>query len=300
MKRILQWTVIGLGAVVLLLIIVVTALSVSTTVRLNRTYTVHVQPIAIPTDEAAVTQGERLARVLCIGCHGGALEGKVIFDDPLLARVTASNLTAGNRGIGALYRDEDWIRSIRHGVGPTQHPLFIMPAGQYNYLSDADLGNLIAYLRTLPPVDNDLGQTKITLLGRALIAVGAFGDIINAETIDHDIRPNAVAPGTMPALGEYLVNISGCRTCHGRSLAGGKDPDPEAPPGPNLTLGGELAGWSEADFVRAIRSGQTPDGRQLRPEFMPWPQFSQFTDVELHAIWRFLLAQPALATVPRP
>lgn len=299
MKRILKWTTIGLGIVILLLIIVVTGLSVSTTARLNRTYSVQVQPIAIPTDAAAVAEGGRLARVLCIGCHGGALEGKVIFDDPLLAHVIASNLTAGEQGIGARYQDEDWIRAIRHGVGPTQHPLFIMPAGQYTYLSESDLGNLIAYLKSLPPVDNDLGQTEITLVGRALIAVGAFGDIIDAETIDHDIRPNTVTPGATAAYGEYLVNISGCRTCHGQNLAGGKDPDPEAPLGPNLTPGGKLASWSEADFVRTMRSGQTLDGRQLRPEFMPWPQLGQFSDDELHAVWLFLHNQPAQATVLR-
>jgi hypothetical protein len=45
------------------------------------------------------------------------------------------------------------------------------------------LGNLIAYLRTVPPVDSDLGKVETTFIGRTLIAAGAFGDIINVETI---------------------------------------------------------------------------------------------------------------------
>ena len=99
------------------------------------------------------------------------------------------------------------------------------------------------------------------------------------------------------AYGEYLIDTAGCWTCHGAELAGGKNPDPEAPPGPNLTPGGELAGWSEGDFVRALRQGQTPSGRQLQAEFMPWSQFRHFTDEELQAIWLYLQEQPARETV---
>jgi hypothetical protein len=66
------------------------------------------------------------------------------------------------------------------------------------------------------------------------------------------------------------------------------------PPGPNLTPGGELGNWSEADFMAALRSGQTPSGKTLDPEQMPWTSFSNMTDSELQAIWAYLSTLPAL------
>ena len=105
----------------------------------------------------------------------------------------------------------------------------------------------------------------------------------------------AVPAGPTSSYGEYLVTISGCRTCHGDNLAGGKDPDPAAPPAHNLTPGGELAGWTKAEFQTALRTGQTPDGRQLS-DFMPWQTLGNFSDEELSVIWLYLSELPALPT----
>jgi hypothetical protein len=52
--------------------------------------------------------------------------------------------------------------------------------------------------------------------------------------------------------GKFIVNASGCHTCHGVYLSGGKSPDPSAVNAPNLTPGGELNAWSEDDFIKAI------------------------------------------------
>ena len=96
------------------------------------------------------------------------------------------------------------------------------------------------------------------------------------------------------AYGEYLVNTAGCRTCHGVELSGGDPSDPESPPGPNLTPGGELGLWAEADFINTLRTGVTPAGRQLNPEFMPWESTAKLTDDELKAIWLYLKSVPAV------
>lgn len=297
MKRVFKWIGIGLVGLVVTLLVVVIGLSISASSRLKKSYDIAVASIPIPTETTAVAAGEHLASIHCMGCHGENLAGTVVFEDPVLAYIPSRNLTSGQNGIGAVYTNEDWIRAIQHGVGLDQRPLVVMPASEFHYLSDTDLGNLIAYLRTVPPVDSDLGKVETTFIGRTLIAAGAFGDIINVETIDHTHRPVAAAPGITAEYGEYLVNTSGCRICHGAELAGGKDPNPEAPPGPNLTPGGELIGWSEADFVRALREGRTPTGRQLQAEFMPWMELRNFTDEELQALWLYLQAQPARETV---
>jgi len=101
--------------------------------------------------------------------------------------------------------------------------------------------------------------------------------------------------GVTAEYGQYLVNIAGCQTCHGAELAGGKDPDPAAPSAPNLTPGGELNVWSEADFIQVLRTGITPTGRQLS-DYMPWKSFGKMSDDELRAIWLYLESLPALET----
>lgn len=73
---------------------------------------------------------------------------------------------------------------------------------------------------------------------------------------------------------------------------------PFGPPGqevptPNLTLGGELAAWTEQGFIDTMRSGVTPFGRSLNEE-MPWKYFGQMTDDELKAVWMYLQTRPAL------
>jgi len=50
---------------------------------------------------------------------------------------------------------------------------------------------------------------------------------------------------------------------------GGRSAVRRRPPAANLTPGGELAGWSDADIMRALREGKRPDGSALNP-FMPW------------------------------
>ncbi|MCZ6790100.1 MAG: cytochrome C, partial [Chloroflexi bacterium] len=59
------------------------------------------------------------------------------------------------------------------------------------------------------------------------------------------------------------------------------------------TPGGGLARWSEADFINTLRTGTTPDGRQLDDENMPWKFFTKMTEDELKAIWMYLQSLPA-------
>jgi mono/diheme cytochrome c family protein len=231
-----------------------------------------------------------------MGCHSADLGGGIFIDDPAIGRVFAANLTKGRGGIGGEYSQEDWVRTLRHGVKPNGRSVFIMPSNDFYYLTDEDLGAMIAFLNTLPPVDREAEPPSITPMAKVLYALGAFGDALYAETIDHDTRPSKPEEGINPGYGEYLVNVSGCRTCHGEALSAGQGPDPDMPVGPNLTPGGELRAWSEADFFRVMRSGETPTGRELNPEYMPWSSFAKMTDEELGAIWAYLGSLPPLET----
>jgi mono/diheme cytochrome c family protein len=113
--------------------------------------------------------------------------------------------------------------------------------------------------------------------------------LLPAQVIDHaGPRPAAPEPGVTVEYGQYLANV--CRACHGDNMAG----EPGAGAGQNLTLAGNLAGWSEADFIQTLRTGVTPEGRQLDSEMMPWDLVGQMNDDELKAIWRYLQSLPPI------
>jgi mono/diheme cytochrome c family protein len=296
MKRILKWIGIilgGLAGFVLLTAVILHFVGLS---RLNNAPEVAAKPVAAPTDAAALARGEHLVNNVgsCGMCHGENLGGQVFFDGEVGSYVFAANLTAGAGGIGATFSDADWERAIRHGVGGDGRVLVIMPSNFYQHLSDADLGAIIAYLKAAPPVDNDLGVRRIGFPGSVLGGTIGFNDFTRINGIDHaNVGANSPTEGSTAEYGAYMVSIAMCGECHAANLAGivGED---GPPPGPNLTPGGDLGGWTEADFMAAMRTGQTPDGRSLDPEMMPWPTFSQMSDTELQAIWTYLQSLPAL------
>jgi mono/diheme cytochrome c family protein len=280
-----------LGVLVLVLAIGVGTLFVVGQREWNRDYEVPVTQVVIPEDSAALQRGEHVATALgaCIGCHGENLAGAPFIADDGFVTVAAPNLTGGAGGIGASYTDDDWVAAIRHGVGGDGRGLFGMPSNFYTHMSDEDLGALIAYLKHVPPVDNELPQRSAAFLPKMLLAINALK--LMPDLITHDRARVKPEEDTSASYGEYLVNIAGCPECHGAHLAGLTDPN-GPPPGPNLTPGGELAGWTFEDFQRLIREGTTPTGRPIA-EAMPWQAYRHMTDDELTAIWTYLETLPA-------
>jgi mono/diheme cytochrome c family protein len=231
-------------------------------------------------------------------CHGYNFEGKHFFNDEGLASVHSHNLTSGKGGVGAAYSDMDWIRSIRHGVNPSGKPIFVMPSAEFNMLCDADLGSIIAYIKSLPPVDNEVPAPVYENFGKFLLGAGAFGpNIINAEIIDHQkVAGPCETFASSADHGKYLVAISGCYGCHGPQLNGSKTPKPGSPFASNLTNGGNLANWSSEDFVRLMRSGVTKEGKSLDNYYMPWKAYGNYNDEELSAMFDYLKSLEALPT----
>jgi mono/diheme cytochrome c family protein len=263
--------------------------------RLQRVYDIAVTETTFEADDRSLQRGGHLGQVLCSGCHGDDLGGRPLFEQSGLGYVPASNLTAGTGGIADRYDDADWVRAIRYGVDNDGHSLVIMPSKDFNHLGGDDLADLVAYLKSLAPVDNALGERRLSWLARLLIAVGAFGDLISVEHLDRDRNEFRAPPkAATAAYGQYLVTLSGCRSCHGERLTGGRSPDPAAPPAPDITPAGRLGAWSERTFFALMRSGLAPDGRVLSPT-MPWQPLSHMSDSELRAIWRYLHSLPGTA-----
>src|SRR5690606_10368100 len=110
MKSSLRWFALGVGVAVAILVAVLGALYLGGSGRINQTYDVQVTSLTIPGGSAAVERGAHLARIHgCTHCHGQDLGGRVFEDAPPF-RIVASNLTAGNGGIGATYDERDFDR----------------------------------------------------------------------------------------------------------------------------------------------------------------------------------------------
>jgi mono/diheme cytochrome c family protein len=294
MKKFLKWAGILVGALVVLVAIAFGVLWGIGTAHAAQDHEIEIVVPPIPTDAKAIQRGQHLASAIltCTSCHGEKLEGELEFAIPGLLTIPTPNLTAGAGGVGRIYSDEDWVRSIQHGVGHDGRALFIMPSQAFTHVSQEDMGALIAYLKSVPSVDSAWPERRIEPVARVMMALGAFPPFA-VEVIDHT-RPSQAAPqpGVTVAYGEYLTRT--CTECHGAELNGKPfGPPGEEVPSPNLTPGGPLAGWREEDFVRTMRSGVTPGGRTLS-EDMPWKAFGQMTDEELQAVWLYLQSLPAL------
>jgi mono/diheme cytochrome c family protein len=101
--------------------------------------------------------------------------------------------------------------------------------------------------------------------------------------------------------GEYLVRAGGCFSCHtvpgGTKLAGGRalaTPfgtfyTPNITPDPATGIGR----WTDAQFVRALRQGISPEGTNYFPVF-PYTSFTGITDSDALAIKAYLFSLPAV------
>ncbi|MGB8646847.1 MAG: c-type cytochrome [Anaerolineae bacterium] len=289
MRKILKWIGYGLVGLVGLAVLVVGGLYLAMGIRIDRTYAVPKDDIVIKTDAESVARGKHLVEAMghCQDCHGDNFAGKAQLDDPVLGQLYSANLTRGRGGVGATFGDADWIRVMRHGVAPNGRSVISMPSQAFYFLSDEDLGSLIAYLRMLPPVDNvvpprNLALARFGLLNGQLSAPAA-------ELIDHSTRPPAPPQGVTADYGNYIVSISNCRACHGPALSGGPilGAPANTPSAPNLTPRGIVAGWTEADFIATVRTGIDPRGYHLSSA-MPYRFYRNMTDDELRAVWAYL------------
>lgn len=296
MKKWLKRFGIFIMVLVGLLVVVIASVLGIGVYRFNRSHIVQVDQIEIPTDPISISRGEHLVKNVahCGYCHGPNLAGDYVVNNPGAEGViVAPNLTSGEGGLGATYITQDWVRTIHHGITPGKRSVLIMPSLFFDQLSQEDLAATIAYLQTIPPVDNVLPKTKPGPLVYALIGLGPFTEAMSALQIDHEASyASTPEENAAPEYGAYLVEIAQCRACHGSQLAGGQACS-SCPIGPNLTPGGSLSRWTEEDFINALRTGQEPSGRQIA-NYMPWEFFRGMTDTELRAIWAYLNAQPAL------
>ena len=295
MKKVLKWT----GIVILSLVVIIVAFAFIMQAKYKKMskviYEVNVPDIPILTDSASLARGASIAASTCVACHGGDLAGRDFFNDDKIGVVYSANLTPG--GITKDFTDKDWIRAIRYGVKPDGHGMFVMPVEYLGQMSDQDLGSLIGYLKTLPPSDKPQPDNRFTFMAQVMAGAGLFGDLYGCDIIDLQDAAPRVAPEFSESAdyGKYTMRFHGCFSCHGEKMNGDKSPDPVSPACPNISMGGNMGKWTSDQFMETIRTGKTPEGKELRFEFMPWDEFRTMSDTELRAIFNYIQSQPAEA-----
>ena len=268
-------------------------------------------------DQRLVERGAYIVRsvAVCGHCHAadpqnpdGPLSGGHVFAGWRLGRIAAKNLTPHpETGLGR-WSDAEIVRALRSGEDREGEVLApVMPYEWFHGMSDADALAVARYLKTLPVVEKQVVDDENLVFDLA--------ELILLEPMESASPRESPPRAATPEYGGYLANsVALCADCHtprggirqahdrDRLFAGDDTPPEGFPANPrNLTpdTATGIGGWTEEDFLRALRTGVTPDGYRLSP-FMPWQQFSRMTDVDLVAIWAYLRTlEPIRNDVPR-
>jgi mono/diheme cytochrome c family protein len=256
--------------------------------------------------ETPVERGGYLVNTVmtCQNCHtpmgpngpqfDKALSGGLTFDLPPF-KVTASNITPDpETGIGK-WTDAQLKTLLRQGVRPDGVKVApVMPTGFYEMLTDKDVNAIVAYLRTVKPVKNEIPAPEYKMAFERDIPPGTEKPMPEAQLVDKVKR------------GFYLATAAHCMECHtprvrGRlDFTGGLGKGGEEFPGPwgvsvsaNITSDKErgLGNWSDAEIKRAITQGVARDGTKLKPP-MGYPFYARMSDSDLDAIIAWLRTVP--------
>jgi cytochrome c553 len=235
---------------------------------------------------AAVAEGRRLGRLYgCQSCHGEDLRGQVYNPDPVLVRNYAPNLTL----VAARYTDNHLAQAIRQGVRPTtRRALWGMPSASFATISDAELADLLAFVRATPAGGRAGGSDTPGLRGRLAILRGRTGDRVKGERSALDLiaayrAQPAADPGPAFAQGRHIA-VTVCSECHGSDLRG----DPREG-GPDLAV---AASYNLDQFKRLLRTGVPTSGRDLGlMSETARKDFHVFTDAEIAALHAYLQAR---------
>jgi len=263
--------------------------------KLNQRFDNPVTEVTIAASPEQIARGQQLANI-CVSCHTPGNEMPLSgsnfgakFDFPPLGALYAPNLTPS--GNIADWTDGEVVRAIREGIDQDGRSLLIMPSVDFHNMSDEDVQALVAYLRSQPAQGEPMPETHFNVLGAIFMVLSDFR--VAQPAAGHVTAP----PADTPEYGEYLVNVIGCRDCHGSQLEG-KAPSnqPGPPPGPNLTQ--IVPQWTEEEFMTFFNTGTLPGGETVpvitlksgfsEPE-MPWPAVrAATTDAELKAMYDYL------------
>jgi mono/diheme cytochrome c family protein len=243
---------------------------------IERRYTLPSSLVHASTDAAAIKLGKHWMLVSgCFGCHGDDLKGRLLRGNPYLP-IWSGDLVA----FAAANTDGDLERAIRHGLTPGAKPMWIMPSDTFAYMRDADVEDVISYIRSLPPRHARERKTRFDWNARKAIVAGKL--VPKSPKADEILSPADEGPRYDG--GRYLASIS-CAQCHGGDLTGsGYAPDL------NIT-----AKYTRTQFFQLLYQGRSRGGKWI-PTMSPLAKarFRYFHDYEVNAIYDYLIARKTL------
>jgi len=294
-RRAIRIATIVVATIVVIAIALAVAANVLSDRKRTRVVDVTVAPVAYASGETVIARGKYLYRSRgCMECHGDDGAGRDVIDDPGGFHVKSPNISPGPGSVVKTYAEADWVRTVRHGVTPSRHPMILMPSKDYSRLTDQDLAAIVAYVRSLPPAAGTPADIRMPLILKAVYAFDIVKD--DAQEIDHALPPSKPVPETVSvAHGQYVANM--CTGCHGSGFSGGRIPGapPDWPPAANLTPGegSVLPRYDSAEKFRAmLRSGKRPDGTAVST-VMPFPTLANIDDIDADALYLFVKSLPA-------
>jgi Cytochrome c len=292
---------------------------------------IKVKDLKVEVTKERVERGKYLANhvLVCVDCHSkrdwskysGPIEqgtegmGGEVFDQKmgLPGKYTATNITPYYL---ASWSDGEIYRAITSGVGKSNNTIFpIMPYGAYGTLDDDDISSVIAYLRSMTPVKNDVPVSKSDFPVNFLI-----------NTMAKEGHPSK-RPFMQDSLsyGNYITTAAGCIECHTpvtdkgelimeKAFSGGRE-FPMAGGGKtvskNITFD-KKTGIGILDremFIRLFKSYDLTTYVPAKVEkgatntVMPWTMYAKMDTADLVAIYNYLKSLPPIenkVVTPRP
>lgn len=255
--------------------------------------------------ESRVERGRYLVEgiVACGNCHTpqtpqGPVAGKtlaggmVVLDEPAFTAIAPNITPDRDTGIGR-WTNAQIGTAIREGrrpdgslIGPP------MPIHLYREVSDKDLAAMVAYLRTVKPVRNQVPKStyRIPLPPDYGPPVGKVPDVPRSDKV---------------AYGRYLAGPLGhCIECHSSPDANGIPDLKNKLGGGGLVIAGPwgksvasnitptgIGKYTDAQLQKIITTGVRPDGSKLKPP-MGVPYYARMSDADLDALIAWLRTLP--------
>ena len=259
-------------------------------------------PLVLVPSAENIQRGAELTRGLaaCGACHGTTSDPESPLsggrpNQDRYGQVLAANITRDSAsGIGS-WKTTDVLKAIRSSIAPGERELSSAVHRGYEWLSDKDALAITTYVGSLPGVENVVARRELSTIDRN--TTGFFDSRKSASGFIPSIEPRHEIQ-----YGKYLVDhVARCTRCHNLPatfvngqgyLVGGLEID--GPQGKKLTpdiTGNKVSGladWSEAQVVNYLRTGSTPDGAQVSPDYCPTNFYRNATEVDLARIASYL------------
>ena len=262
-----------------------------------------------------IERGQYLANAVnaCMDCHSTRDWSK--FSGPVIPGTEGKGGERFDQSVGfpgvyysrnitpagiSRYTDGELYRVITTGVTKEGRAMFpVMPYPYYGKMDDEDIYSLIAYLRTLPAIENPVPDSESDFPMSVIInTIPAKGTPTK--------RPH---PSDSIAYGGYMVNAAGCIECHTQveqgqiipelAFSGGRDfklPDGSVVRSSNITPDAEtgIGNWTKENFIARFK--MYSDSAFVVPSvapgdfntIMPWTMYANMTEEDLGAIYTYL------------